>query len=417
MFDDNHIDQMMKSILENGQEEVPARVWNGISEGLDRMERRKSVVLWFRRAGVAAAAAAVAVGVIMNMGQEDELVPSAADSQMIAVVEPEHIAPEGVTMEDAKVLAKGSETTAMEGRTLVPERDRLLAYAEPEVYVSNEASSAEPDETTPVIPDETSPIISPNTASVIPSEASPVIPDEVEGSPHQGTWSDDETELKYRQLKASLVISGIAGTNNPQNRDGIAPMRSPAMEKHYTRTTVEQTGKDIIYGIPLSFGVGAKLHFTERWSLGMGLNYSLLTSRFDGKYIEVSEEGLETLPKQVQSQIRNTQHYIGIPINVYYNIINRDFINFYAYAGGTVEKCVRNNYEIMTVPAIYHHEDVKGVQISANAGIGVEFMLGRYVGLYIDPSLRYYFRNGQPKSIRTAQPLMLGFEMGFRFNL
>lgn len=417
MFDDNHIDQMMKSILENGQEEVPARVWDGISEGLDRMERRKSVVLWFRRAGVAAAAAAVAVGVIMNMGQEDELVPAVADSQMIAVVEPEHIAPEGVTMEDAEVMAKGSETTAMEGRTLVPERNRLLAYAEPEVYVSNEASSAEPDETTPVIPDETSPIISPNTASVIPSEVSPFIPSKVEESPDQGTWSDDETELKDRKLKASLVISGIAGTNNPQNRDGIAPMRSPAMEKHYTRTTVEQTGKDIIYGIPLSFGVGAKLHFTDRWSLGMGLNYSLLSSIFDGKYIEVSEEGLETLPKQIQSQIRNTQHFIGIPINVYYNIISKDFINFYAYAGGTVEKCIRNNYEIMTLPAIYHHEDVKGVQLSANAGIGVEFMLGRYVGLYIDPSLRYYFRNGQPKSIRTAQPLMLGFEMGFRFNL
>ena len=71
----------------------------------------------------------------------------------------------------------------------------------------------------------------------------------------------------------------------------------------------------------------------------------------------------------------------------------------------------------MTLPAIYHHEGVKSVQLSTNIGIGVEFMLGRYVGLYIDPSLRYYFRNGQPKSIRTAQPLMLGFEMGFRFNL
>ena len=57
------------------------------------------------------------------------------------------------------------------------------------------------------------------------------------------------------------------------------------------------------------------------------------------------------------------------------------------------------------------------MQLSANAGIGVEFMLGRYVGLYLDPSLRYYFKSGQPKSIRTAQPLMLGFELGLRFNL
>ena len=63
------------------------------------------------------------------------------------------------------------------------------------------------------------------------------------------------------------------------------------------------------------------------------------------------------------------------------------------------------------------NEKVKGVQLSANAGIGVEFALGRHVGLYIDPSLRYYFDNGQPKSIRTAQPLMFGFETGLRVNL
>ena len=57
------------------------------------------------------------------------------------------------------------------------------------------------------------------------------------------------------------------------------------------------------------------------------------------------------------------------------------------------------------------------MQLSANAGFGVEFMLGDHLGLYIDPSLRYYFDNGQPKSIRTVQPLMLGFEMGFRARL
>lgn len=401
MFDDNHMDQMMKSILESGQEDVPARVWDGISEGLDRMERRKSVVLWFRRAGVAAAAAAVAVGVILNMGQEEELVPAAAESGMIAVVEPEHIAP-----------ADGKETQAAESKTILPERSRLLAYAEPEV-----PAPATPDETSPTVPKEVSTDIPDEKSPVISEDSMSVIPNEVKESSDQDTWEEDETELKERKLKTSIVISGIAGTNNPQNRGGIIPLRSPALGKHYTKNTIEQTSKDITYGIPLSFGAGARLHFTERWSLGIGLNYSLLTSRFDGRYIEVTEEGLESLPKQVQSEIRNTQHYIGIPINVYYDILNRDFINFYAYAGGTVEKCVRNSYEIMTLPAIYHHEGVKSVQLSTNIGIGVEFMLGRYVGLYIDPSLRYYFRNGQPKSIRTAQPLMLGFEMGFRFNL
>ena len=157
-----------------------------------------------------------------------------------------------------------------------------------------------------------------------------------------------------------------------------------------------------------------KLRFTDRWSLGMGVNYTLLTSRFSGKYTKVTD-GVASLP--ISSEIKNQQHYIGIPVNVYYNIVSRDFINFYAYAGGTVEKCVANRYQVQTTPIINHSESVKGVQLSANAGIGVEFLLGKYVGLYLDPSLRYYFRGSQPKSIRTAQPLMLGFEMGLRFNL
>ena len=37
--------------------------------------------------------------------------------------------------------------------------------------------------------------------------------------------------------------------------------------------------------------------------------------------------------------------------------------------------------------------------------------------MYIDPSLRYYFNCNQPKSIRTVQPLTLGFEMGLRVKL
>ena len=414
MFDDNHMDQMMKSILESGQEDVPARVWDGISEGLDRMERRKSVVLWFRRAGVAAAAAAVAVGVILNMGQEEELVPVAADSGMIAVVEPEHIAPAedtAVPTEDMAVPVESTVTPATEAKMMLPERSRLLAYAEPEV-----PAPATPDETSPTVPKEVSTDIPDEKSLVISEDSMSIIPNEVKESSDQDTWEEDETELKDRKLKTSLVISGIASTNNPQNRDGINPLRSPALGKQYTKTTIEQTGKDITYGIPLSFGAGVKLRFTKRWSLGMGLNYSLLSSRFSGKFIEVSKDGVE-MPKQVQSEISNTQHYIGIPINAYYDILSRDFIKFYAYAGGAVEKCIMNSYKVQTTPVINHKEDVKGVQLSADLGIGVEFMLGRYVGLYIDPSLRYYFRNGQPKSIRTAQPLMLGFEMGFRFNL
>ena len=146
----------------------------------------------------------------------------------------------------------------------------------------------------------------------------------------------------------------------------------------------------------------------------MRANYTLLTRKFYGKYTEINKDG--GIANSTSSDIRNSQHFVGIPVNAYYNIVNKDRINLYAYAGGTAEKCVSDKYNLINTD-IHHTGKVKGIQLSANVGFGVEFMLGKHLGLYLDPSLRYYFDCGQPKSIRTVQPLMLGFEMGFRARL
>ena len=395
MFDDNHMDDLMKSILESGQEEVPARVWDGISEGLDKAERRSRVVLWFARAGAVAAAAAVAVGVVLNMGQEDTFVPVTSESDMIAVV-PKQEVPES------------EETSTMSvSMTPVSVASDLMAHAEPVAEKDADVEDFVPDNT---------PDAADNTPAPAASgqEKTPAITENgTAADEDEGSWEEDETGLKSRRLKTSFVLSGIAGTNSPQNKGGLSPMKSPALGKHYSENTIEYVGSDIIYGVPFSVGAGIRIELTKRLSLGIGLNYSMLTSKFDGKYIKVSEGEIEP----IWEKTKNIQHYIGVPLNIYYNIISQDFINFYAYAGGTVEKCVMNKYQIQTSPVINHTEKVKKVQMSANIGVGVEFLAGRHVGIYIDPSLRYYFRNGQPKSIRTAQPLMLGFEMGLRFRI
>ena len=103
-------------------------------------------------------------------------------------------------------------------------------------------------------------------------------------------------------------------------------------------------------------------------------------------------------------------------MNVFYDIVSNRTIDFYAYAGGTAEMCVADRYEILSTSSM-QKGNPKGVQLSANLGIGVEFHIGRHLGLYIDPSVRYYFNNGLPKNIRTVQPFMPGFEVGARFRL
>ena len=402
MFDDkniNEFDLMMKSILDEGREEVPASVWEGVSAGLDKVEKRKTVVLWWRRAAAGAAvAAAVAVGAIFNHTPQQTLVPEAGDSGMIAVAEPVPV---------QEVLAEESETVIpdmiAEAKTIrKPATDAAITSADEAIKaVSDAVPSYEQDVQEEVITEDI------QDKKVEAKKEKAV--ENVEYFPED--WGEETPE---RKTGVSLVLSGLASTNDAQSQNRMGPMKAPSVNPAPKKTGITETSTKSTYGIPVSFGAGVKIDFTDRWSLGVGANYTHLARKFYGKYTKVTEGG--SIENSISSDIRNTQHFVGIPVNAYYNLVSKDRINLYAYAGGTVEKCVSDSYTVLGT-SIYHKEKAQGVQLSADAGIGVEFMLGKHLGLYIDPSLRYYFDCGQPKSIRTVQPLMFGFEMGFRFRL
>lgn len=396
MFDeDKYIesDDLMRSILSQGEEDVPAHVWEGISSELDRIDgisRRKTVMLWFRRSAVAAAAAAaVAVGVFTDWNGNGDIVPATSDKGLIAVAE----SPEINAGYELSSPAAISERKLPSYLAYVPEEEAET--------VETVAVPAEPAEA----PEKQEPAKEPQgTVSAGNEPAAETWPE---------IWEDDETEKIRKRRRTALTLSGIAGTNSVQS-SGLGPMRRPSMSTSRPKTGVEQKSSESTYGLPISLGAGVKIGLSDRWSLGVGANYTILTRKFFGTYTKVNQEG--TIEESVSTDIRNAQHYVGIPVNAFYSIVDNEYMNFYTYAGFTVERCLSDKYDILNTEYIYKGT-VKGVQTSANIGLGVEFMLGRHLGLYMDPSLRYYFDCGQPKSIRTAQPLMLGIEMGLRVNL
>lgn len=402
MFDgqnNNEWDLQMRSILESGQEEVPAHIWDGVSSGLDALARRRKAVVFFRRAAIGlSAAAALAFGLFLNHSSEDVNVGAVAE-----IINPVDEAAVSVVDQEA-----GTEAlTAMAPEPVIKPKFRGIlpsaskATTEVPSTTDNTASLSTQDHTARSSSQETDATAVEKTGT------------EKKESADTDNWVEDDKEIKNRKASASLVLSGVAGTNSAQNRAATAAIRRPTLSAAPAKTAVTQTEPGDIYSIPLSFGVGTKIDFNSKWSLGVGVNYTLLNRKFFGDYTRVEED---RIVESIKSDIRNTQHYIGIPINAYYNIVENRFVNFYAYAGGTVEKCVSDEYRVISKD-ILHKESVKGVQASANLGIGVEFMLGKHIGLYVDPSARYYFNCNQPKSIRTAQPLMLGFEMGLRVRL
>ncbi len=398
MFDQDKYmesDDLMRSILSQGQEEVPAHIWEGISSELDRIEAakgRKTVMLWFGRAAAAvAAAAALAIGVFTDWNRNGDIV-DVRDRSLISVagtaqidVGAELTGPSPLAGRKAPYLADASE----EVHEAMMKADEILVTED--VHTGQE-----------IIGQKTAVQEAQVQESEVPSQEK--WPD---------IWEDEAPARKGKKTGTSIVLSGIAGTNSVQN-SGLNLLRQPSMSTSAPKTGVEQKSSEATYGLPVSIGAGVKFDLSDRWSLGIGANYTILTSKFFGTYTLVNGEG--KIEESISSDIRNVQQYLGIPVNVFCNIVTNDYMNFYTYAGGTVERCISDKYDILNTSYIYKGSS-QGVQLSANLGIGVEFLLGRHLGIYVDPSLRYYFDCGQPKSIRTVQPLMLGFEAGLRIKL
>lgn len=411
MFEENKnniedLDFGFRSMMEEAQEPVPAHVWDRIEADLDKIARKRVAVLWFRRAAVgAAAAAALAFGLFFGHDVTEDIVTPGPGSDAIAVIgSQDQTAPADTSsaMETAGIPALLAMADIKE--TSVHRTDA------PAEAVQTEAQTAEAsdDETVPgkAAPDKNVP------GKNDPARTTTEKQGNTSAERFPDIWEDDEPRRK--RTATSLVVSGLTGTNGAQNNMRLNPMKRPGISAAPKKTGIKETSTNTTYGIPVSAGLGVRFDFTPRWSLGVGINYTLLTRKFYGTYTQIGTDG--GILKDVSSDIRNSQHYLGIPVNAYYNIVNQERINFYAYAGGTAEKCLTDRYQVLSTD-ITHTEKAKGIQFSANIGLGVEFMLGRHLGLYIDPSVRYYFDCGQPKSIRTAQPLMLGFEMGFRARL
>ena len=86
---------------------------------------------------------------------------------------------------------------------------------------------------------------------------------------------------------------------------------------------------------------------TDKLSLGTGLDYSLLTRSFKGTYSG-------SLSERYEGTIFHNVQYLGVPLNVYYNLLGtRDgLMDIYAWGGGEAEYCISNKYRLMSASPV-----------------------------------------------------------------
>ena len=200
----------------------------------------------------------------------------------------------------------------------------------------------------------------------------------------------------------------------------VAPNNNIAVSSQYLSTMAasgishsvyEMQSMEIIseakYSLPLNLGLQAQVKVNRSISVGVGVSYTWLRSRYDG------------LINKKFHRIKQSLHYIGVPVNLYFTIFEKEKLRFYANAGGAIEKGVRASYKITSYDGTSRETKAKidGFQYSANAGLGLEYRFSEPVGLYLEPNVVYFFDSNIPASIRTDQPLQIKAEIGFRFHL
>ena len=349
-------DLQLKSMMEDAQEPAPAGAWRAISSRLDAIAGAPVAAahrVWYWAGAALAAAAAIVLGVFFIGTSDNTPAPAMLADNTTAVIAAE-----------APVIA---EDAVIAGATPVIAEDAVIAGA------------------TPVIAGSTG-----NPAAAEPA-ADPF-----------AQMAYEDSRAARRPVNVSVLLTGGASGNNASN----APM-ALAAPGQYFQTGITETSQSS-YGIPVIIGIGARLALTESISIGAGLDYSLLTRSFEGRYTD----GVNTQT----GDFNHTLQYLGIPVDLFVSLVQRKDIRFYSNVGAEIEKGISNKYRLLGTDTIVG-DKVQGVQWSVGGGLGIEFSLGSRVALFAEPTFKYYFNCDQPKSIRTEKPFQMVLRAGLRFDL
>ena len=398
MQDNNQeFDLSLRSALENAGIQPPRDAWKKISRRLDAVAAPSSGSRGFapaawRWAGAALACAAVALGVFIT-------VPGASERSV-------SIERGALTAEAVRIQEPGLQKAGVLGN---PARSAKTAA----VRMAAVPAAVEIDATAPQEKEETgnaAPAPAGGRKSVNPKRSGETYSyDGNSGVDPFALLAMEEDNGRKGFGATFLYAKGAIGGNDPDFTGRRAGM---TMAPGVSSSGITELGEST-YGIPLTLGLGVRFYLLPGFSIGTGVDYSLLTRTFTGKYTGPETSGLD----EVSGDVQHTMQYIGVPVDLYYDILSSDKIKFYVYGGGEAEYCVSNKYTVFSSPRITCSEPVRKLQFSVGAGVGVEFRLSGKLGLYLDPGVRYYFPNSQPKSIRTDKPFMFNFDAGLRFSL
>ena len=229
---------------------------------------------------------------------------------------------------------------------------------------------------------------------------------------------DEDAPSRWSVSTGAMGGLGASGTTTAYgdhlvfSSPGVADTKdSPMLDMNTINRDIE-TKTEYEHHQPIRIGLSVAYALTDRLSIGTGLTYMRLSSDIKDASRESNYSGEQRL------------HYVGIPVNVSYKVVSSRWISMYGTAGVLAEKCVSGTtdegYVVNNTMQQTNTHDIstKPLQMSVNAGVGIQFNVHDNVGIYAEPGLSYYFDDGSAlQTIYKEKPLNFNLNVGVRFKL
>lgn len=412
-----------------GYEERPSdELWAALSEKAGLQEsRRKVIPVWFW--GLSAAAALMA-GIFVVTKVNDKSVNALGDITADVAVSETVVAGEAVgrKQEAAKVGIKQEVKDRKTKSALIAE----AATVESRVGTGVVEDSAESADTSVLenqdvdaVPVESSvSAVAENVTSVNAEEQAAMSWDEY----LKETPSEKARARRSGGFSAGILAGGAVGGNTSGSKPTAMVMGANPLAAGVTKTDwIDKDSKAsaIVYNqpevqeeyshkIPVKVGLTARYNITGRLGVETGLTYSILSSSVKTGNSETGNNW---------SSGSQTLHYLGIPLNISFNILNSRYVNIYVTGGGMMEKSISGSIKTdeyvdgKFARTLTTNISPKGLQWSVNAAAGVQANILPQLGFFVEPGVSHHFKNGsRVRSIYTDKPTDFSLGFGLRYS-
>jgi len=384
-------EEQLRRKLEGHKVAPPEGLWEDICKELDVRDHSTN-----RRWYYAAAAALLAVAgffAVYQINNNNETKELTVKSEMIAPEKPDTPASED-KVDDKLALASINHKVSKEDNLTKCQTpcDLEPSAPEPEPESDDDLNKdvlQESDSEEPVTePQPKKPVDDPRTYQLPSSEPSP-----------------KRNETSDRWSLGLTASGGLLAANNSVNTNLLYYKNVNSIDYAFYGITSQfsnaQTEFVWKHRLPLRFGLSVHYQLNDRLSLLSGISYTYLYSECSIPLYNIN--------------YNQKLHYLGIPIGMVWQLWSSGHFRLYLSGSAMLEKCINASFDYKSSDGV---DIEKPWQWSLNAAAGAEYSFTPQLGVYLEPSLGYYFDDGSNlEHYYKEHPLAPSISFGLRFNL